>query len=339
MVLQVLSKVTIANQMQIRLATPADDKDIQQLVLSVFDEFVGVDFNDSGRQTFYKFMSLENMKQRSLTCTRLVAEAPSQALAGVLEAREMSHVALFFVHKDFQGQGIGRQLLAKFITLAKESDPQLKAITVHSSPYALPVYKALGFEATGPEVKKNGIHSIPMSLEVWLEIAQQGVRYFQPQLGVGFEISHSFISVLTDFRSQQFSSLRGVPPNTNDIFQFCILLPLGLWMLMSLSCWQHKFVLVDHWQHAFLGATQSTISAAAQNGAFIWHKKAPCTTCLKSLSQGSTESFYIFLPTPNISQNLNHQSFKSRILVEAADKIYLYLYNIHKSHDGLVAQW
>lgn len=97
-----------ANQMQIRFASPAEDEDFRQLVLSVFDESIIADFNNSGIQAFYEFMSLEKVKERSLNSIRLVVETSSQTFAGVLEGRDMSHITLLFIQKDFQRQGMGK---------------------------------------------------------------------------------------------------------------------------------------------------------------------------------------------------------------------------------------
>ena len=53
--------------------------------------------------------------------------------------------------------GIGRRLFE-----AMKQDYARKAFTVHSSPYAVEVYRHLGFAATGPEQTVNGLRFTPM---------------------------------------------------------------------------------------------------------------------------------------------------------------------------------
>ena len=43
-----------------------------------------------------------------------------------------------------------------------KQDYARKAFTVHSSPYAVEVYRHLGFAATGPEQTVNGLRFTPM---------------------------------------------------------------------------------------------------------------------------------------------------------------------------------
>ena len=65
---------------------------------------------------------------------------------------------------EYHRQGIGRQLFEKML-----SDYQLQGIgmfTVNSSPYAVEVYRKLGFEPTDDECITNGIRYTPMKMEI-----------------------------------------------------------------------------------------------------------------------------------------------------------------------------
>ena len=66
-----------------------------------------------------------------------------------------------FVDKDYHRQGIARQL---FDTVISELtiNPDNKEITVNSSPYAVVVYKHLGFIKTAEQQEKNGMLFVPM---------------------------------------------------------------------------------------------------------------------------------------------------------------------------------
>lgn len=80
-------------------------------------------------------------------------------LVGMLAMREQRrHIALFFVAEERLGQGIGKALFQQ--VLSHCPGPLL---TVHSSPYAVPVYQRLGFTADGPERQEDGIRYTPMT--------------------------------------------------------------------------------------------------------------------------------------------------------------------------------
>lgn len=67
------------------------------------------------------------------------------------------HINFFFVHEEYHRRGIGRRL---FETAVK-SRPE-KCITVNASPYAVPVYRRLGFVPTDKMQETKGIKFLPM---------------------------------------------------------------------------------------------------------------------------------------------------------------------------------
>lgn len=67
-------------------------------------------------------------------------------------------LTLFFVDGKYHRQGIGRKL---FETVIKES--KQGKITVNSSPYAVGVYKKLGFVPNGDEQMADGMRFMPMT--------------------------------------------------------------------------------------------------------------------------------------------------------------------------------
>ena len=67
---------------------------------------------------------------------------------------------------DFHNQGIGKRLFKKSIAMCKKKAPAQTQITVNSSPYAVPIYKKLGFRETDKEQFKNGMRYQPMSLDL-----------------------------------------------------------------------------------------------------------------------------------------------------------------------------
>ena len=77
---------------------------------------------------------------------------------GVLAARNHGgHIALFFVKGAYHRQGIGRRLFAHLL-----QDSPASAISVNAAPYAVPVYRRLGFAQTDAEQVRDGIRYTPM---------------------------------------------------------------------------------------------------------------------------------------------------------------------------------
>jgi GNAT superfamily N-acetyltransferase len=83
-------------------------------------------------------------------------------LVGMIDVRDCSHVCLFFVDPARMGEGVGRGLLDHAVERCARGSGEARELTVNSSPWAVPAYRSLGFEATGPESERKGIRSVPM---------------------------------------------------------------------------------------------------------------------------------------------------------------------------------
>lgn len=124
------------------------------LVMKVFMEYESPDYSEEGVEEFNKTMQDE--EYLSKLC--MYGAYASERLIGVIATRsEGTHIALFFVDSDFQGKGVGRSL---FQTVLADNDSN--RITVNSSPYAVPIYKKLGFTETDSEQAVNGLRFTPM---------------------------------------------------------------------------------------------------------------------------------------------------------------------------------
>ena len=71
--------------------------------------------------------------------------------------RAPQHIGDFFVKAEYQGRGHGRRLFERM-----KQDYPIKEFTVNSSPYAVPIYRKLGFCDTDTEQTVDGLIFTPM---------------------------------------------------------------------------------------------------------------------------------------------------------------------------------
>ena len=81
-----------------------------------------------------------------------------EKLIGEIAVRpDRKHICFFFVDGRYHRRGIGTRMFQRLL-----EDYPNEAITLNSSPYGLPFYKAIGFAATDEEKTVNGIRFTPM---------------------------------------------------------------------------------------------------------------------------------------------------------------------------------
>ena len=120
----------------------------------VFLEFEAPDYTPEGVDAFHNYIS--NTEQVKYLTAYGAWE--NRHLQGVLAA-EGSHIALFFVDPVAHRQGIGRRLFQAYL-----AEDHWDQVTVHSSPYAVEVYRHLGFSPTAEEqLSSDGIRYTPMA--------------------------------------------------------------------------------------------------------------------------------------------------------------------------------
>ncbi len=88
-------------------------------------------------------------------------------LVGVIAFRNLTHISLLFVRKSHHKRGIAKELLKIGINNLLLNHSNVKELTVNSSPYAVEIYKKLGFASTDMQ-EKDGILFMPMKKELGL---------------------------------------------------------------------------------------------------------------------------------------------------------------------------
>jgi len=135
---------------------------VVDLVLNVFNEFVAPQYSTEGVEEFNKFVTVEAVESRFKAGNIFILAKDEEKVVGIIEMRGNSHIALLFVEKAYQFQGIARELVHRAIIICLERNPQLIKITVNSSPNAYDAYYSIGFRGEKIIKTVNGIQFIPM---------------------------------------------------------------------------------------------------------------------------------------------------------------------------------
>ena len=148
----------------IRRMKLGEEDQVCQFVLQVFNDFVAQLYEHEGVEEFTRYVDAKLMAKRVQSNHFVLLAEANEKMIGTIEMGNFNHISLFFVSRENQHQGIGRQLLREALTIARQHEPDLTEVDVHSSPNAVDAYKKLGFHTAGPEKLENGISFIPMKM-------------------------------------------------------------------------------------------------------------------------------------------------------------------------------
>ncbi len=149
--------------MQICKLNSGQLRDALELIWEVFNEYEAPDYEEMGVKTFQHFIEFHSMKEKMESGEmKFWGCYQNSYLVGVIAIRPKQHISLLFVRGRFHHLGIASRLVRIAIAAIRDSGPELPAVTVNSSPYAVGFYKAVGFEPLQEEQKKDGIRYTPM---------------------------------------------------------------------------------------------------------------------------------------------------------------------------------
>ena len=145
-----------------RKMNTGEERAVCDLVALVFNKYVAPDYGQDGIKEFFRFANTDAMKERMKSDGFVLVAQQADSLVGILEFYPPDIIAMLFV--TIQHQGVAKELLAQAISKVRVLNPDLSKLTVHSSPYAEPIYKKMGFYRTGNTTTENGITYVPMEL-------------------------------------------------------------------------------------------------------------------------------------------------------------------------------
>ena len=127
------------------------------LAWTVFLKYESPDYSAEGTEEFRKCLHDEEY----LDGLQYYGAFDEGKLVGEIAIRrDRKHICFFFVDGRYHRRGIGTRMFRHLL-----EDYPNETITLNSSPYGLPFYKAIGFVPTDEEKTVNGIRFTPMKYE------------------------------------------------------------------------------------------------------------------------------------------------------------------------------
>ena len=140
----------------VRRLAPEEVPAALELCWQVFLEFEAPEYSPEGVAAFRASLD-DKERVRKLN---FYGAFDGEKLVGVLCMRAPQHIGGFFVDAVYHCRGIGRRLFE-----AMRQDYEVQAFTVNASPYAVEVYRRLGFVPTDTEQLTDGLRYTPMRFE------------------------------------------------------------------------------------------------------------------------------------------------------------------------------
>jgi len=115
---------------------------------------------------FKRFIAPEHIADKMASGEfKLWGAFDGEAPVGIIALGPPLRIALLSVEKRYHRQGIARKLFSAALNDKTRTDGHNK-ITVNASPYAVNIYRRLGFVQTNTEQTVNGLRFTPMECKI-----------------------------------------------------------------------------------------------------------------------------------------------------------------------------
>lgn len=154
---------------RIRKIAAAETDEALALALEVFMQFEAPDYKPEGTAAFKRDI-IENeefiQNCRQGICP-IYAAFDGERIIGIMGMRpNKTHINLVFVKKEYHRQGVATALFHFLLEDVLRKNPELKEITLNSSPYGKPFYLHIGFVPLSEEQETDGIRFTPMKYTI-----------------------------------------------------------------------------------------------------------------------------------------------------------------------------
>lgn len=150
---------------EIRKIKPTEVKSALDLALEVFMQFEAPVYKPEGVETFKKDI-IENqdfIEKCEIGICPIYGAFYGDKIVGIIGMREnRTHINLVFTKKEYHHKGIATAIFNYLLNDLKNGNPDLKEITLNSSPYGKGFYLHIGFVSLSDEQEMNGIRFTPM---------------------------------------------------------------------------------------------------------------------------------------------------------------------------------
>ncbi|MDA3900660.1 MAG: GNAT family N-acetyltransferase [Spirochaetes bacterium] len=134
--------------------------EVSSMIAETFDSFVAKDFTLEGIDSFHEYILPQSLLDRQNLGGLTLVAIYNDSIAGMIEIIDNNQLSLFYVAKEFQKLGIGKELFIEAVRRVKNN--HLDTLTVKASLFAKNVYSKLGFERTSEPVSEKGMTTVPM---------------------------------------------------------------------------------------------------------------------------------------------------------------------------------
>ena len=149
----------------IRKISSHEVESAMELALEVFMQFEAPDYHPSGVETFKKDI-VENAdyleKAKQGICPIYGAFDGEKMVALIGMRSNKTHINLVFTKKEYHRKGIATAIFNYLLKDVLSENPNIRELTLNSSPYGLPFYLHIGFIPLSDEQEINGIRFTPM---------------------------------------------------------------------------------------------------------------------------------------------------------------------------------
>ena len=149
----------------IRKISSNEVESAMELALEVFMQVEAPDYHPSGVETFKRDI-VENVdyleKAKQGICPIYGAFDGEKMVALIGMRSNKTHINLVFTKKEYHRKGISTAIFNYLLKDVLNENPNIRELTLNSSPYGLPFYLHVGFIPLSDEQEINGIRFTPM---------------------------------------------------------------------------------------------------------------------------------------------------------------------------------